>query len=134
MVVSLDKKSGLIIIIILIIGSLSLSCVSIRPTKNELIGKWVMTNHPQDSYQLHDTIELQNNRVFISTTVPNTTNFGKWTFRHGKIKLKSCLHSADNPNKCRDFNWEWKIIEISRNRMIIIQNNKDLRIEYKRIE
>ena len=134
MVVSLDNKTGLIIICILIIGTISLSCASIKPAKYELVGKWVMTNQSQDSYHLHDTIEFQNNRVFISTTVPNTENTGKWTFRQGNIRLKSCLHSADNPYKCRDFKWEWQIIEYSRNQMIILQNDKELRIEYKRID
>lgn len=134
MVVSLDKKTRLVTIGVLIVGVLSLSCKSIRPTKDNLIGKWVMTSHPQDSYKLHDTIEFRNNKVFISTIVPSTTNSGKWNYRQGKIKLKSCLHSADNLYKCRDFKWEWQIIEINENRMIILQNDKELRIEYKIIE
>ena len=85
MVVSSVKRIVLIFFGMLIIGVLSWSYKSNRPTKDEMIGKCVMTNYFQDSYKFHDSIEFQNNKAFISTIVPNTINFGKWNYSQGKI-------------------------------------------------
>ncbi len=129
-----NKKVGSVIVGLLIISLLSYSCKSIQPTNDELVGKWVITNHKQESFILHDTIEFDIDRFFNTTIVANTNNTGKWKKIQSKIILKSCLHTVDNPNKCRDFKWKWLITEFESDRMIIIQNGEEKSLEYRRIK
>ncbi len=104
--------------------------------KEHICGKWIMINFEQNPYELHDTIIFKKNKEFQTSIVPQTINIGKWNLVRNRIKLKSCLHSSDNPYKCRDFKWDWIVLELSKNRMKIKQlDNSDGKIiEYKKIE
>ena len=127
---------SLVVLTLLTLQNRGVFAQNIDLPKDDLLGKWIITNLEPNSYKLHDTIEFQPDKKFESSIVTNTTNTGKWTLRGTKIKLKSCLHSEDNPYKCRDFMWAWIISEFDSKSMTIrqVNNDNELIIRYEKIE
>ena len=125
-----------ILVIIMSVYSHKVCAQKFDIKKTQIYGKWILLNHDQDAYKLHDTIIFENNKEFQTSIVPATTNIGKWSFRSNKLKLKSCLHSSDNPFKCRDYKWIWIVMEFDEDQMKIkqIYNTDEIILIYKKLK
>lgn len=102
-----------------------------------LVGTWTLTE--SESYRIHDTITILEDGSFRSRIVDNSINEGKWRkrwFHSDQFILKSCLHSSDNPYKCRDYKWTWEILEYGDDYFIVLQTwgDRERRLEYKRVD
>ena len=130
----LSLFKGLLILILLAFIQFTVYAQSSKISKRDLIGKWIMINQDAKAYALHDTIDFRFKRIFETTIVPMTLNYGRWNIKGNTIRLKSCLHSDDNPNKCRDFKWVWRIERFEKNNMIVTQLYQDIQLKYIKIE
>jgi hypothetical protein len=95
--------------------------------KKSLIGTWIVTNSNKEDYHIHDTITFELRGEFRTTIVANTINTGNWSKRwfgqNKQLKLKACLHSADNIYKCRKHNWIWEIKQVDEDELEVIQHS-----------
>jgi len=84
-----------------------------------ILGCWTLTNKKMENNNFHDTITFNPDYSFYTKIYKNTTNSGDWKLSGNKMILKSCLHSADNKYKCRDFVWKWNVDRINKDSLII---------------
>ena len=113
-------------------------CLTTTSQENTIVGTWSITNVELDNYHIHDTVTFKSNGEFLTTTVKQTTNEGRWSYRllkSNELKLRACLHSADNPYKCRDFKWNWVIEKINDTELVIVQNSNwgEKKLIYRKI-